>query len=113
MADEVTRAWQEVGERFSELGRALRERLHTEDDGTDEVKSALQKLSDAAREMIDRADETVRDPAIKESAKSVGRTLAAALGQTFETAGSEIDDLLKRKKGGDDEEAPPSPPPPT
>ncbi len=102
MADEVGRAWQELGAKFSDLGRALKGRMDEPDaQASSEVRNALQQLADAASALASRAGDTVRDPAVRDQAKDVGRALTEALSRTFESAGEEISSLFRRGKGGE------------
>jgi hypothetical protein len=97
-------AWEEVGERFTEVGRLVREQyqqLGSEakeagTEATDAADEARRTPGDAIQEAIRRLDQaltsvgdTIRDPDSKQKLKEAGRSLGDALRATFTEAGDE------------------------
>ncbi|MFL6129801.1 MAG: hypothetical protein ACJ73E_12135 [Mycobacteriales bacterium] len=114
---EPREAWSEVGRRFEELGRKLRERFGDRDPGPapgtagaegaagagttgaggagqPEGRAALQdavwRLREAAQRLGDRAGEVVRDPSMRETAQRATRSLADAVEATFGQLGEQL-----------------------
>ncbi len=104
MADETKQAWDEVGERFSELGRILKERYRAGGEGegdradADAVKHALDRLVAAVGEVADRTVDLVRDDTVKARTKDVVTSLEKALNATLSQVGEAVDDLFHRHK---------------
>lgn len=113
-------AWAEVGRQFEELGRALGEHFSRPDaatwkseeqpaagerDDRRAVMDALRKVGDAAQQFGDQAGEAVRDPELRETAKSATRGLADALETTF----GQIAAQLRRGAGESRADAPADP----
>ena len=97
---DISAAWDEVGTRFADLGRVLKERQERRTD--DESASPEEGREDAgpARQVIDALDDAftslgdaVRDNAFQREAKSTLDALGAALGVTF----SELGDHLRQR----------------
>jgi hypothetical protein len=89
---EPKQAWDEVGERFAALGRQLKTRFDQEREGDDRqaVRDAVGRLAEAARRLGDSVGEAVRDPAVKQQARDVARSLNDALATTFREVGEQI-----------------------
>jgi hypothetical protein len=107
-------AWSEVGRRFEELGRTLREHFGGRDSATwraadnsagpdDEsageagaasgraaVQDAVRRFGEAAQRLGDQASDAVRDPAVRETAQRATRSLADALESTFGQLGEQL-----------------------
>lgn len=103
--------WNEVGERFSALGRTLQgswstsrdEATAAEDEAATEVRSALDKVNASLDDLADAITRTVHDPEVHTAA-------ASAAGGLVEALGASLDDLAGRiqQRGGTtrDETAP-------
>jgi hypothetical protein len=97
MSDDVGGAWEQVGERISALGRSMRTHMASGDEAsTTELRGAFQRLGDAVKDLVDRADQAVRDPEVRDQAKDLGRSLDHALSRTFDRAASEIEDIVQK-----------------
>jgi uncharacterized protein YcbX len=89
--------WDEVGNRFTDLGRTLHERWSgtrgaardAGADATDEVRSAMDGVRASLDGLTDAISHTVNDPEVHESAK-------AAAGGLFEALGASLDHLADR-----------------
>ena len=106
-------AWNEVGQRFSDLGDRLAERYRAlGDDSGESAEEGRRKVEEAlkgVREQLDRAftsvGDTMRDPAAKESLGKAVSSLGEALSATFSEASGEIRKRLASRG------TPPSEPP--
>ena len=99
------RAWGEVGERFADLGRLVREqrREHGDDPGQAPQEPG-RGPSEAVRRVVEQLDQTftslgeaIRQPEAKQGLQRAARSLGEALEATF----SELADGLKRQPGPD------------
>ena len=128
MSDPMKQAWNDVGEGFSMLGRMMKERYQTADEGgagdaaaaagaqDDDaaLRAAFAKLVAAGREFGDRAVDVARDDDVKAQAKRVAASLNDAVSATVDLIGEQVDGLFNRSKGNDSTpEAPTSKTPPT
>jgi len=88
--------WDEVGDRFGELGRRLKERFDVNAafgaDEKDKVNDALRQLGDALDAGFTTIGDTLRDPAIREEMKSAGSSIADAIAATLR----DVSDAIKR-----------------
>jgi hypothetical protein len=96
--EDSKKAWDEVSQRFSQLGRTLGERhrdLESQmEPGSKAGSGKIEEALRAATEELDRAftalGDTLRDPAAKEQIRAAGRSLGDALQTTFSEAGERI-----------------------
>jgi hypothetical protein len=97
--DETKRAWDEVGESFSKLGRIISERYRQlgEERGARPSDAEEGAVADAVRratEELDRAftslGDTLRDDEARGHVKDTGRKLTEALNVTFTAIGDEV-----------------------
>jgi len=111
MADESKQAWNEVGTRFSSVGKRLADRYQAAGTGDDaSTKEAKRKVEEVAREIgnqLDRAfdalDETVRDP----EARTDLKIAFGALGNAISVSVNEAAEAVKSR--GSDTTDPPRP----
>ena len=129
---EPREAWSEVGRRFEELGRALREHYAGVAESPDSatwtaagaeeersgdagdraaIRDALQRLGQAAQRLGDQTGEAVRDPAVRETAQQAARTLGDALEATFGQLGEQLRGRVG-SRGSDQAEPEPTSPRP-
>jgi hypothetical protein len=90
MAD-PKKAWSDVGDALSALGLKLK--LHTEQETSEEDKeftSALQRLVGTVDDIFDGLGAAVRDPAVKDDARSVAQAFAGAVDATIDEAKSRL-----------------------
>ena len=90
---DTEQAWSEVADRFGELGLKLK--LHFEqaseplvEDGS--LRKALEGLRDSVDDAFDAVGSAVKDPAVKDDARDVGRALREALSATFAEASDDL-----------------------
>lgn len=104
------KAWDQVGQHFSDVGRRISERYREERGETGSASAAqLPAVSDAIRKVVGQLDQTftslgnaLRDPETNEGLKRAGRSLSEALDATFSGLGGEIKRRIGRKESGGD-----------
>lgn len=89
-------AWDEVGNRVAALGLKLK--LHYEQAESDEVQTALRKLGDALDSAFEAVGSAVKDPAVRDDAIGVGKSLVDALGVSLQDAGEELRAAVRRER---------------
>jgi hypothetical protein len=88
--------WQELADRAEAL--ALKLKLHAEQAGNDgEVMDAMGRLRADVDEAFKAAGNAVRDHAVREDVREVGRLLTDALETTFSRVGDQVRDLFERR----------------
>lgn len=101
-------AWREVGDRFSALGLKLKlhfEQTAGDDADLDSLKNALQAFGDTLGRGFNAVEGAVRDDAVREDVRDVGRTLTSALDASFGSVRAELKDcftaMSKRARNDD------------
>jgi len=88
--------WDEVGERFGDLGRSLKDRFDANAAfgaaERERVNDALRQLADALDAGFTTIGETLRDPAMRDEMKSAGSSIADAITATLR----DVSDAFKR-----------------
>jgi hypothetical protein len=98
---EAKQRWDEVGDRFSDLGKRFKERYDANAAfGTDQQE----KMNDALRQMADALDagftaigDSLRDPEIRDDLKQAGSSIGDALTVTFNEVADEIKKAVRKK----------------
>jgi hypothetical protein len=89
--------WDEVGDRFGEIGRHLEDRFDVNaafgSEERDKVNDALRQLGDALDAGFTTIGETLRDPAMRDEMKSAGSSIADAIAATLR----DVSDAIKRR----------------
>jgi hypothetical protein len=97
---ETKNAWDEVGNRFSELGRHVKQRYDANtgfsDDQREKVNDALHQLGDALDAGFTAIGDSLRDPAMRDELKHAGVAVADAIAATFNDVATEIRRSVKR-----------------
>jgi hypothetical protein len=118
--DETKRAWDEVGEGFTRLGRIISERHRqlgeegasrssTPEEGA--VTDAIRRATDELDRAFTSLGDTLRDDEAREHALDTGRKLSQALKVTFAAVGEEVGHKIgSRPPAGRSEPSPPEPP---
>jgi hypothetical protein len=112
MADDSKRAWNEVGERFSSVGKRLADNYRAGDTDAASAKETQRKVEEVVREIgnqLGRAkealDETVRDEDARKDLKGAFSALGTAIS-------SSVDEVAGAIRGGTAaSEEPPRPDP--
>jgi len=93
---EAKEKWDEVGERFSELGRSLKNRFDANaafgEPEREKVNDALHQLGDALDAGFTTIGETFRDPAMRDELKTAGSSIAEAISATMR----DVSEVIKR-----------------
>ena len=95
---ETRKAWNVVGEHFSELGRRFGEHYRKQErDAGPSAEEQRQMMNEAFRKAVDQLDQALtsvgdalRDPETVKSMNQAVRSLGDALGTTFQNLGGEI-----------------------
>jgi hypothetical protein len=97
---EAKAKWDEVGDRFADLGKRLKERYDANAAFGAEQQA---KMNDALREIGDALDagftaigESLRDPSVRDDLKQAGVAMADALAATFNEVADEIRKAVRR-----------------
>jgi hypothetical protein len=119
--DDTKRAWDEVGEGFTKLGRIISERYRDlgEERATRPSTAEEGSVADAIRRATDELDraftslgDTLRDDEAREHVRDTGRKLSVALKVTFTEVSEEVRRAVaKRRSPGPSEPPHPVPPP--
>lgn len=102
MAD-VRGAWNETGEKLTDLGRKLKvhyDTQHGENQQTrDELADAARRLGAAVQDAFEAIGAAARDKTVQDDVKKVGHSLVEALGATVGTAADELRRAFSERKG--------------
>jgi len=94
---EVKQKWDEVGERFGDLGRMIRDRFDANaafgDGEREKVDDALRQLRDALDAGFTTLGDTLRDPAMRDELRSAGSSIADAVAATMR----DVSEAIKRR----------------
>ncbi len=120
--DPMKKAWSEVAESVSALGNMMRERYRDSDEAarneaseaSEALRTAVDRLVEAGREVGDRVSDVARDDDVKAHAKQTAGSLDQALNATVELISEQVSGLFGRagKDRADDGSTPPWDPPP-
>ena len=113
MSDPMKQAWNDVADRFSTLGRMMKERyqdageVETDQSATAGAASesdaafrqAFERVVAAGREVGDRAVDVARDDDVKVQAKRAASSLNDALSATMDFLGEEVGGFFRRNRG--------------
>ena len=93
---EAKEKWDEVGDRFGELGRRLKDRFDANTafvgDEREKVDDALRQLGDALDAGFTTIGDTLRDPAMRDELKTAGSSIVDAIAATLR----DFSDAIKR-----------------
>jgi beta-phosphoglucomutase-like phosphatase (HAD superfamily) len=91
---EAKEKWDEVGDRWSDLGRRLKDRFDANAafgaDEREKVNDALRQLAAAVDAGFTTIGETLRDPAMRDEMKSAGTSIADAIAATMRDVSESI-----------------------
>jgi hypothetical protein len=94
---EASQRWDEVAERFTDLGRALKDRFDANTAfGTEErekVNDALHQISDALDAGFTTIGDSLRDPEMRDEVKQAGSSIFDAIAATMR----DVSDAFKRR----------------
>lgn len=91
---DAKQAWDEVGEKFTEVGRLMKQRYDANvawnDEDKAKVDDALHQMSDALDAGFTTIGDSFRDPSMRDEMKKAGSSIGSALSATFDTVATEI-----------------------
>lgn len=85
-------AWANVGDELEALGLKLKLHVEQEFDEDHEMESAFGRVAEALDDAADAVANIVRDEAVREDAKNVGRNVVSALAASYRHAAQAIRD---------------------
>ena len=108
---ETKKAWEEVGQHFSSVGKRIGEHYKSlEDETRRSAATQRQTVNDTIKKVVDELDQAftglgnaLRDPQTKESLNKAARSLGDALDSTFSGLGEKL------RKGGARKDTPGDP----
>ncbi len=87
--------WHELSDRLEALGLKLK--LHHEQTGGGpDLSDALIKLGKGVEDAFEAAGNAVKDEAVREDAREVGRLFASAVADTLSKVADDVRDAMKR-----------------
>jgi hypothetical protein len=99
--DESKAAWDQVGERFTELGQRIKHQYEARtafgQEDRAKVDDALQKLADAVDTAFTAIGDTLRDPGINVQLKETANSFASAVTTTFHQVADEVKARFSRE----------------
>jgi hypothetical protein len=119
MSDSVKQVWRDLADQVGALGASIQDRLRDAEAGDDEpgdraerdaaLRSALDRLVDAGKELGERLGDVAHDDEVKQRAKAASTSLDAALRATVELVSGKVQDLVKHDRhDGPADESPPT-----
>jgi hypothetical protein len=101
---EVRAAWNETGDKLTELGRKLKVHYDAQHGGEheqtrQELVDAARRLGSAVQDAFEAIGTAARDKAVQDDVKQVGQSLAEALGATLGQATEEVRRAFSERKG--------------
>jgi hypothetical protein len=101
---EAKAKWDDVGERFAEMGKHLKERYDANAAfGAEDKEEDKEKVNDALREIGEALDagftaigDSLRDPAVRADLKQAGSALADAIATSLNEVAGEIKKAVRK-----------------
>jgi len=104
--DESKAAWDQVGERFTELGQRLKHQYEARaafgDEERAKVDDALQKLTNALDATFTTIGDTMRDDDVKAQLKETATSFANAVTTTFHELSEDLKGRFGKKDAADE-----------
>jgi len=85
--------WHEVSDRLDAL--ALKLKLHLEQAKDDDMSDTFHNLRNSVEDAFEAAGTAVKDEAVREDVRELGRLLTDAFGTTLERTGAEVRRLFE------------------
>ncbi len=93
--------WDEVGDRFNDLARKVKDRYDANaafgEAEKEQMQDALRKMGDALDAGFTALGDSLRDPAMRDDLKVAGVAIADALAATFNDVADEIRKAVGKK----------------
>jgi hypothetical protein len=97
---ESSAAWDQVGEKFTELGQRIKHQYEARaafgDAERQKVDDAVKKLADAVESAFNSIGDTMKDPDIRSQLKDTANSFANAVTTTFHQVADEVKERLGR-----------------
>src|SRR5438046_1720189 len=97
---ETKQKWDDVGDRFNELGKRLKDRYDANtafaDEDKEKVNDALRQLGDALDAGFTALGDSIRDPDIRTEMKRAGVAVGDAIAATFNEVADEIRKAVRK-----------------
>ena len=99
---DTEQAWQEVGDKFTALGRKFKQHYEDRGEGTEptegdvtagapaDMKKAMDNVGDSLERVFGSIGDSLQDDEVKDQARSAFSSLVDALGATFSDIGQEV-----------------------
>ncbi len=93
-------SWDDVGDRFNELGRKLKTRFDTNaafsDEQREKVNDALRQMGAAIDAGFNAISESLRDDEVRDDLKQAGIAIGDAIASTFNAVAEEIKKAVRK-----------------
>jgi hypothetical protein len=97
---QASERWDDVGTRFADLGRHLKERYDATaafgETEKDKVNDALRDIGEALDAGFTAIGDSLRDPGVRDEMKQAGVAIADALAATFNEVADEIRKAVRK-----------------
>ena len=96
---EAKQKWDDVGDRFADLGRKMKQRYEANaafGDEQEKVNDALRQLGDALESAFNAVGASFRDAEIRDDMKGAGVAIGDAVAATFNDVAAEIKKAVRR-----------------
>jgi len=90
-------AWREVSDRLQALALKLKMHVEQASDDDEGLSEALRDLRGAVDDAFESASNAMKDEAVREDVREVGRLLTDAVATTLARAGDDVRDLFQRR----------------
>ena len=99
--NESKAAWDQVGDRFTELGQQIKDRYEANvafgQEDREQVDDAVKKLVESLDHTFTAIGDSIRDPDVREHLKGTAQAMGNALTTTFREVAEDIQERLGRK----------------
>ena len=92
-------AWNEVGDKFSNLGDGFKSQYHSEDEekpSGEAVKQAFEAVTESLEGFFSSLGSALKDEKVQQEAKSAASAVIDALGVTVEDVGVELKNIFNK-----------------
>jgi hypothetical protein len=93
--NEFKQPWSEVADRLEALGLKLK--LHGQQTGGSEMPEALSRLGHRLQEAFEAAGNAVKDEAVREDVREIGRLIAGAVTTTVGKVGDDMREAARKR----------------
>jgi hypothetical protein len=94
---EQRNVWREVSDRLDALALKLKMHVEQANDDDEGLSETLRDLRGAVDDAFEAASHAMKDEAVREDVREVGRLLTDAVANTLARAGDDVRDLFQRR----------------